>query len=104
MMFCPKCKSILLPDKINPKRIRCNNCGHTSRDKKGIVLKEKSISSGKIEVIDKTIETLPKTESECPKCRYKQAYDWLNQIRSSDEAETQFFMCVKCKHRWRSYD
>ncbi|MAG47719.1 transcription factor S [archaeon] len=104
MMFCSKCGSILFPDKDNPKKIKCSNCGYSSRDKKSIVIKEKTKDSKKIELVDKTIETLPKTEAECPKCGNKQAFYWLNQTRSGDEAETQFFMCVKCKHRWRSYD
>ena len=104
-MFCTKCKSILLPDKDNPKKIRCNNCGYVSRGNKGsIILKEKTKESKKIEIIDKSIETFPKTEAECSKCGNKHAFYWLNQTRSSDEAETQFFMCTKCKHRWRSYD
>ncbi|RLG67435.1 MAG: transcription factor S, partial [Methanobacteriota archaeon] len=34
----------------------------------------------------------------------KDAYFLPVQTRAGDEAETRFFECVKCKHRWRAYD
>jgi len=100
MNFCPKCGSILLP---NPgdKKIKCS-CGYSSNSKR-VIIKEKIDNNRKIEIIDKTAEILPKTEVDCPKCGYNQAYYWLAQTRSSDEAETQFFRCCKCEHQWRNY-
>ena len=100
MMFCPRCKSILLPNPQD-KKIRCG-CGYSSNFKK-VIIKEKVENNKKIEIIDKTAETLPKTEIECVKCGYDQAYYWLAQTRASDEAETQFFRCCKCGHQWRNY-
>jgi DNA-directed RNA polymerase subunit M len=73
------------------------------RQPKTIKLGEKTELVKKVEIIDKTIETLPKTESKCPKCNHNKAYYWLAQTRSADEAETQFFRCVKCSHQWRQY-
>ena len=101
MLFCPKCGSILIPDKQNPSKIRCS-CGYKSKQK-NLTIKEKGENTSKIEVVDKTIEVLPKTNMQCPKCKHKKAYYWLAQTRAADEAETQFFRCVKCSHQWRAY-
>jgi len=102
MMFCPRCGSMLLPD-LDKKQIRCRNCNYKESKNKSIIVKEKINNKEKIKIIDKNIETLPKTQMDCPKCGNNQAYYWLVQTRSSDEAETQFFRCVKCDHQWRNY-
>jgi len=101
-MFCPKCGSILFPD-LEKKGIRCKNCNYKESKSKSMIVKEKINNKDKIKIIDKNIETLPKTQVDCPKCGNNQAYYWLVQTRSSDEAETQFFRCVKCDHQWRNY-
>ena len=106
MQFCPKCKAILVPSN-DPKRksVRCKACNTLIRQKPKIMIKEKIElrKDDKIEVVDKKIETLPKTDEECPKCGHNKAYYWTVQTRAGDEAETRFFECTKCKHRWRSY-
>ena len=56
----------------------------------------------KIEVVDKTIEVNPKVDIECPKCSNMKAYFWTLQTRAADEAETRFYKCTKCSHRWRA--
>jgi len=106
MQFCPKCGAILLPQKEeNRTKLMCH-CGYKSKSSSSIVIKEKVKlkKEDKIEVIDKKIETLPKTDTKCPKCDHVKAYYWTLQTRAGDEAETRFFECVKCNHRWRSYD
>jgi transcription factor S len=103
MQFCPKCGAILFPDAKSPKILACN-CGYKSKKSTTIKLKEKSEESSKIELVDKKIDTLPRTDKECPKCKHPKAFYYLVQTRSSDEAETQFFQCVKCSHKWRQYD
>ena len=35
--------------------------------------------------------------------RYKKSYFWMMQTRGSDEPETKFYKCEKCKHVWRDY-
>ena len=95
-MFCPKCGSILVPKE------RCS-CGYSARDTEEIKLNEKAKGKKEVEVISKTIETDPKTSEECPKCGNREAYYWLVQTRASDEAETRFFKCTKCSHKWRGY-
>ena len=104
-MFCPKCGAILTHKKKGRKIVFSCSCGYSSKKKEDLILKEKVhlTKADKINVIDKRIETLPKTKEECPKCYHKEAYYWLVQTRSGDESATRFFKCVKCNHTWRSY-
>ncbi|MBS3155747.1 transcription factor S [Candidatus Woesearchaeota archaeon] len=104
MLFCLKCKGLLIPNKDDPKKVMCASCGYKPRQKKNLSVKEKVDIDSRLEVVDKTIETLPLTEAECPKCTYVKAFYWTAQTRSSDEAETRFFRCQKCRHQWRQYD
>lgn len=106
MQFCPKCKSILLPiKKANKTIMRCSSCNYRSNKKENIIIKEEIelAKEDKIEVIDKNVTTLPKTDAECPKCKHDKAYYWLVQTRAADEAATRFFRCTKCGHTWREY-
>jgi len=48
-------------------------------------------------------EILPRTRAGCPKCGHNEAYWMMQQTRSADEAPTRFYICVRCKHRWREY-
>lgn len=104
MDFCPKCGSIMVPKAGKKTKSFACDCGYRTKQKPSVVLKEKVILDKKdeIEVIDKKVETLPKTEEECPKCKNREAYFWTVQTRAGDEAETRFLECTKCKHRWRS--
>ena len=99
-MFCPKCGGILVVNDEQGKVI-CK-CGYVPRDNYNIILKENVKAKGKIEVLDeKKLKALPKVKEECPKCSNQLAYYWLVQTRGGDEAETKFYECTKCKHRWR---
>ena len=105
MEFCPKCGSIVVPKAGSKSKSYACDCGYRTKQVPSTVLKEKITLEKKdqIEVIDKNLETLPKTEEECPKCKNNGAYYWSVQTRAGDEAETRFFECTKCKHRWRAY-
>lgn len=100
-MFCPKCGSILVPDKN--KQLSCSSCRYKAAKSKDLAIKEEMKQQKALEVIDKKIETNPKIGMECPKCKNGEAYYWTVQTRAADEAETQFFECTKCHHRWRKY-
>ncbi len=106
-MFCPKCKNLLMVKKEGNKKILACSCGYKeSKIEDKPMIKEKvSIEHKAVEVIDDELElrTLPKTEAECPKCHHRIAYFWLKQTRASDEPETKFLKCEKCKHLWRDY-
>jgi len=104
MEFCPKCGSIMIPKAGKKRKSFLCDCGYRTKQKPSVVLKEKVALEKKDEivVIDKRVEHLPKTDEECPKCGYKEAYYWTVQTRAGDEAETRFFECTKCKHRWRA--
>jgi len=105
MLFCQKCGALMMPKTKNGKKELSCDCGYKSKEKGDVIIKEKVNlkKEDQIEVIDKAIHTLPKTEEECPKCSHNQAYYWTIQTRAGDEAETRFFECTKCKHTWRVY-
>lgn len=103
MLFCPKCGAILTPRKDKRKTELVCSCGYSTKKTEDIILKEKVDLGKKIEVVDKRVEILPRTNEECPKCHHKEAFYWLVQTRAGDEAATRFFRCVKCNHTWRDY-
>ena len=103
MEFCPSCGGLLLPDK-GKKKFVCGSCGKSSKIKGSVVVKEAILDEDeRLEVVDKDIDINPEVEEECPKCKHKKARFWTLQTRASDEAETRFYECIKCKHRWREY-
>lgn len=38
---------------------------------------------------------------QCKKCKGNRVLQWERQLRSADEAATQFFKCADCRHVWR---
>ncbi len=105
MKFCSKCGGIVVPKKDDGKIVWvCNSCGALQEegDIKKITQKIKSEDKG-IVLVEENKESLPITEKECPKCGHKHAYWWTQQTRASDEPETRFYRCVKCKYTWREY-
>ncbi|MBW6442237.1 transcription factor S [Patescibacteria group bacterium] len=101
MEFCPKCGAVLVQKR---KRDACPRCKYFSKNKVKLKTSEKIEDKKKINVIsEKDSEVHPIIEQECKKCGNKKAYFWTMQTRSSDEAETKFFKCTKCKTIWRDY-
>jgi transcription factor S len=102
MIFCPKCGSILLPQKGKDNMLVKCKCGYKS-EMENIVITEKIDEAKKIDVVDVEEQMHPIVDAECPKCSHDKAEFWTRQTRSADEAETRFFKCVKCSHIWREY-
>lgn len=98
-MFCPKCKSLMFPVE---GFFECRKCqykeeiaGHKATSVKEADEKMETL------IVEGDLETLPKTRVECPKCKHREAYWVLRQMRAADEPETRIYRCVKCSHTWR---
>ena len=98
--FCPKCGSLLVPDKARGK-LACI-CGYKTKGDRKVSEKIITYREG-IGVFEQEKETMSKTKIECPKCNNPIAYFWSRQTRAADEPETLFYRCTKCKHTWREY-
>ncbi len=102
MMFCEKCKSIMLP---KGNVLVCTKCGYEkpieNRDQYKVTSERKNRKE--MIIIDQEVQTLPRVRAECPKCGNMEAEYWLLQTRKADEPETRFYRCTKCKYTWREY-
>ena len=101
MEFCPKCGAILIQKKI---KFGCPRCSYISPNKIKVEIKEKINEKKEVAVVRETEgEVKPIVEINCPECKNDKAYFWTMQTRSSDESETKFYKCTKCKYTWRDY-
>lgn len=109
MEICKKCGSLMVPSKTKKGIVFvCKKCKKKVkiRGKKTFKLKEKiqkEPMEDYIPVVEKRVGLLPITTIECSKCGNRKAEWWTQQTRASDEPETRFYRCVKCKHTWREY-
>ena len=89
---------------IKEDKAACVSCGHKPKKRPKIEASEKIEKKDSVVVIKEDADnTLPVVQMECPKCGNKKSYFWTTQTRSSDESETKFYKCTKCKHTWRKY-
>jgi len=103
-MFCPKCGSLLVPKKEDNKKLLGCSCGYKNADLGGAKIVENLRTKKEIPIIDREDnDLLPLTDAKCPKCGHEKAFYWMIQTRASDEPETKFLKCEKCKHTWRDY-
>lgn len=97
-MFCPKCKSLMFPK--NGKLV-CKRCSTekeiTRMPNVKYLPKEKELKI----ISPEDEQTLPKTRVLCSKCSNTEAMWFIRQMRASDEPETKFYICTKCKYTWR---
>lgn len=105
MKFCPECKSIIIPKKVDGKNIIKCACGYEEKDAEDLKFasKGKNTEIKDAEVMSNSDEQLPTTKSKCEKCANEEAYYWEIQTRASDEPPTRFYRCTKCKYTWRDY-
>lgn len=109
MDFCPKCGTRLLVKRAEEGiTLFCPRCKYVKPGKESSVLSivEKEATGESIMILDtstESLQTLPTTETDCPKCGYKEAFWWIVQTRGADESPTQFFRCKRCNYVWREY-
>jgi len=97
MQFCPKCGSVIIG-------VDCASCDYKADSEIKLESSEKVEMAKEVAVVTEgEHEINPKVEIECPKCENNEALFWTRQTRSSDEAETKFYKCTKCKYAWREY-
>ena len=101
MMFCPKCGSILLPDEKGA--FVCAKDGYESKEDVEFSEEAKVTDKKEVHMVDKRPEILPRVKADCKKCGNKEAYYFVQQTRSADEAPTIFYECTKCGQKWRQY-
>jgi DNA-directed RNA polymerase subunit M len=110
MKFCPQCSTRLRVKQVKSDdnvlvTLQCDRCGFSAPAQAPIARPEAEPADDQIKVVGEEVDVkpLPTTQVECPKCENKEAYWWMLQTRSGDEATTQFFRCTKCGHTWREY-
>jgi DNA-directed RNA polymerase subunit M len=107
MLFCPKCGSMMSPREEKGKKYFACSCGYNTKNAGAAAPKAtlKEVMKGsrkeKVAVVSDADTTLPLTEEQCPRCKHPHAFWWTKQMRASDEPETKFLKCEKCKYVWR---
>lgn len=100
-MFCPKCHALLYRE---GDELICRRCGHRAKIKGTPVKKIETRPKEKdIPVFEGDLDTLPRTRVTCPACGNDEAWWYMRQTRAADEPTTTFYICTRCKHRWREY-
>jgi|SRR3990172_8404401 len=104
--FCPSCKNILIPEKLNGKDfwVKCHHCHFSKRFKgKALIEKEKVPKKGKTgNKISKVENEFATYKHKCQKCSFGKAQ--VIDIGSfySDEDDLILFKCGKCGWSERS--
>lgn len=103
MLFCQKCGALLQPKLEKGKKVFACSCGYIHKKAEPGHVKEivKKTRGSSFEVVSEEDTTLPITEAQCPECGHDKAYWWSKQTRASDEPETKFMRCERCKNTWR---
>ncbi|MDD1721434.1 MAG: transcription factor S [Euryarchaeota archaeon] len=104
MEFCPKCKSIMVPQE---GEVKCRKCGFTKQRDNSTKKQIHEISRNKrtmLVIEGEAAQGMPTIKAHCDECGHDTAYWWLRQLRSADESEVRFFRCTKCGKTWREYD
>ena len=100
MKFC-KCGTLMVPNEKG--NLECTNCGKTTRTKEEAIVEKIEKEKKQKKAEEEIQETMPVADAECTKCGNTRAYNWSEQTRASDEPETQFYRCTKCRYTWREY-
>ncbi|MCK5177187.1 MAG: transcription factor S [Candidatus Aenigmarchaeota archaeon] len=106
MKICEKCGNLMLPvRKEEGLYYICRVCKQEKKAEKDNFILKEVVHKEKPRIIktDENSEMLPKLKKKCESCGNGEAYWWSQQTRSSDEPETRFYRCTKCKKTWREY-
>ena len=103
MMFCPKCKSIMMPKTVGSKKQFVCGCGY-KQAAESVTITETSKEKPKDFVIVEKEESINVIiDADCQKCGPVKDEYWELQTRSADEPPTRFHKCKNCGHTWREY-
>lgn len=83
----------------------CRNCNYIYQipNDACIISHQKREEKKNAEIFtDEDLKEAQVCHEHCPKCDYDKTYFIEIQIRSLDEPSTKFYMCSKCKYKWRS--
>jgi len=89
----------------NKQIVKCPKCNKKVKRARLAVKEEivrEKVGKGVSDKEEQTMATVT-LEQPCEKCGNNKAFHWSMQTRSSDEPETEFFRCTKCKYTWREY-
>ncbi|AEB94531.1 MAG: transcription factor S [Metallosphaera sp.] len=110
MKFCPKCKSMMTPRKINGNVIyKCVKCGYEDEGPRSQIISSKVKHSETERTIVIEDQQLPAGTQKmrgvlCSKCGNDEVYFWMLQTRAADEPPTRFYKCTRCGKVWREYE
>ncbi len=90
----------MFPKEEKGKKFLACKCGYSNRKVKS-EMKEEVADEEEIRIVDSDETTNPIVDADCPDCGPTQAEFWSIQTRASDEPETQFYKCQKCKKTWK---
>jgi DNA-directed RNA polymerase subunit M len=62
---------------------------------------KEAIQEKEVKIMEDSLETMPTTQTTCPKCGHNEASFVIRQMRAADEPPTTIFRCIKCRHTWR---
>src|SRR2546428_13547342 len=102
-MFCPKCGSLLFPEK---GKVHCNSCGYERSLSGKAATITKVARPGKEKpseplALAEITETPPKTRAASPKCGHYEAFAVMAQTRAADERTAGIGRSVRCRRPWR---
>ncbi|VVB81947.1 Transcription factor S [uncultured archaeon] len=103
MLFCPKCKSIMMPKLVDGKKQLVCGCGYKHIAESVTITEKNKQKAQEISVVEKEEVMNPVVDAECVKCGNRKAEYWEVQTRAADEPATRFHKCTKCGHIWREY-
>jgi DNA-directed RNA polymerase subunit M len=108
MEFCNECGSMMLPSKLNGKKVFKCKCGviknltEESSEAYKLTTKIEHPVRGEITTFSEFMEWKEENlrssikDFKCPRCGYNKAHLETRQTRSADEGMTHFITCLKC--------